>query len=103
MARWKYTDRRPPNHVEQVHKVNFTADELELLPETLHQRVTELLDEARRAVAAGDFNVWRIGEICIRWRAGRVTTQHDRALVDSGEEVTEEVPHLEDGFKAGSI
>jgi hypothetical protein len=87
MPRWLYTDKRPPNHVEMMHTAHFSGDELELLPETLQQRLYALLDEARTAVAAQDANVWRIGEIRIRWRVGRARTPLEIASISSTNEV----------------
>lgn len=87
MAKWLYTNKRPPNHVEMIHKTHFSGDELELLPETLQQRLYALLDEARAAVAAEGANVWRMGEISIRWRVGTARTPMDFAMVSSAEEL----------------
>lgn len=94
--RWLYTDKRPPNGIEQVHTAHFSGDELLDLPRALHDRVDALLAEARAAAQKTGLNVWRIGEIRIRWRAGRAVSPMDYAMIDSGDWKDDDVPHVED-------
>lgn len=102
---WYVTNRRPPNGTD--HRVSCEPESWTLLNEReaasanqvrhsryfhgttleydaarLHQQLDRLIAQARSELTKrSDANLWRVGELSLRWRVGRATEPRDFAYI----------------------
>lgn len=86
---WHHTVGRPPNEYQfseaKQFAVNFNGGTIETDDLALHALLDVLVADARKQLKGRPhLNVWRIGEITIRFRAGEIVSQMDRCFYEGG-------------------